>query len=843
MNQAKTPEPFWAKPVPYWYQTLESSANGLTRRIAQQKADGIMTSRAKPAFVKDISLFLTQFKSPLMLLLIGAVLLSAFLGDISDTLIILFILLASGLISFFQELNANKVVEKLQAIITLKSCVIREGAEQEILASQIVPGDILHINAGDIIPADCLLIEANELNVNEASLTGESFPVRKTPETVSESAALAQRTNCLWQGTNVVSGSGKAIIIHTGKDTVFGTVIKSAANVVETSFESGLKKFGFLLMRITLVLSVFILIVNLINHKSLIDSALFSLALAVGMAPELLPAVTTIAMSAGAKRLLNKKVIVKKLNSIQNLGEITLLCTDKTGTITEGVIEIEDIVDPQGNTSDFVKNLSYWNAFFETGYSNPIDEALKQKPVTYDTVPQRIGEIPYDFTRKKLSIAIDTGKEKLLISKGAFAQCLEICTTVRMPDGSIEDISGHRQQIEASFEQFGNKGIRAIAVCYKPISGHDISKADEAAMIFCGFILMKDPVKQGVSGAIHELQQLNIDLKIITGDNKVIARSVAQEIGIENPIVVTGQELLQTDTALLAEKVKQAHIFSEVEPQQKEQIIQALRNTHSVAYMGDGINDVSAINAADVGISVDNATDVAREAADFILLEKNLSVIADGIREGRKTFANTLKYIYISTGSTFGNMCSVAFASLLLPFLPMLPKQILLTNFLTDFPFLAIPSDNVDDEQTALPGKWDMKLIKNYMLVFGIHSSVFDLITFCTLLFYLRLREVRFQTGWFIESIFTELLIFFIIRTRHKFFKSKPSAGITLLSFAALIMTIALPYVPFTKELGFAPLSYTQLMLILLIVATYVITADILKVWFFRKHRIALSEK
>ncbi|MBN8823332.1 MULTISPECIES: magnesium-translocating P-type ATPase [unclassified Spirosoma] len=838
MNTANQTDTFWTQTIPYWAQQLGSSENGLTEQVAQQRLKTTTGKQPESTLQKDIRLFIAQFKSPLMLLLIGAVLLSAFLGDTSDVMIILFILLSTGLISFFQERNAGQVVEKLQALITIKSTVIRDGQEKEVPASQLVPGDVLLFNAGDMVPADCLLIETNELQANEASLTGESFPVRKEPCISEAGASLSQRPNCLWEGSNIVSGSGKALVIHTGQHTVFGNVVQSASSVVETSFDKGLKDFGFMLMRITLALSAFILVINLINQKSLIESALFALALAVGMAPELLPAITTIAMSAGAKRLLDKKVIVKKLNSIQNLGEISLLCTDKTGTITEGAIQINGLVDAWGQSSDFVKTMVYYNALFETGYSNPIDEAIRS--LTFDTPvakPTKLGEIPYDFTRKRLSIAIDTGTEKRLISKGAFTECLSICSAVRMPDGTTNPIATYRQAIEKQFEQFGQNGMRALAVCYKDSQHETFSKADEVDMTFAGFVLMKDPIKAGVVEAIGALKQLNIDFKIISGDNRIVAQAIGRQIGIDNPVVMTGKELLTIDATTLPQKVKSAHIFSEVEPQQKEHIIQALRQAYTVAYMGDGINDVPAINAADVGITVDNATDVARDAADFILLEKDLSVIADGISEGRKTFSNTLKYIYISTGSTFGNMCSVALASLFLPFLPMLPKQILLTNFLTDFPFLSIPSDNVDQEQIARPGKWNIQLIKRYMLVFGIHSSLFDVITFSTLLFGFHLKESGFQSGWFIESILTELLIFFIIRTRKNFFRSRPARWISLLSLLCILLTVYLPYSPVSATFGLTPPPVHQLAAILLIILGYVLTADLLKVWFFRRYK------
>lgn len=836
--QTSPTDNFWQFDINYWFQKLNSTDKGLSQ-IAANKilSQSGHFKKPKSVFIKDIALFLGQFKSPLMLLLIGAVILSAFLGDTSDVFIILFIVLSTGLLSFFQERNASRFVEKLQSMIALKSEVLRDGREQEIFSSQIVSGDILLLKAGDMLPADCLIIESNELHANEASLTGESFPTAKQVGVLDANTELAKRTNCLWEGTNIVSGTAKALVINTGTNTIFGNIAQSASTTLETTFEKGIKDFGFFLMKITLVLSLFILVVNLLNHKSVIESALFALALAVGMAPELLPAITTIAMSAGAKRMLAKKVIVKKLASIQNLGEINLLCTDKTGTITEGAIKVAGTVDGLGTENEFVKELAYWNASFETGYANPIDEALKQLSIVTKIKTTKFGEIPYDFIRKRLSIAITADKDKLLISKGAFDQIISICTNVRLSNGNVENIESHKAEIEKKFEEFGIDGLRAIGICYKNIDANSITKEDEKAMIFAGFILLEDPIKSGITETIAELQKLQVNLKIISGDNKNVAKSIALKIGIINPVVMTGQELFRASPEALKHLVRKTHIFAEVEPQQKEHIIQALRKTYTVAYMGDGINDVSAISAADVGISVENAVDVAREAADFVLMEKDLMVVVDGIKEGRKTFANTLKYIFINTGSTFGNMFSVAIASLILPFLPMLPKQILLTNFITDFPYLTIASDNVDQEQLNKPGKWNLKFIRNYMIIFGIHSSIFDVITFLTLLYVLKVKESAFQTAWFVESILTELFILFIIRTHKNFFKSKPGKYLFFLSILGLVLTLALPYMPFADKVGLSPLPMLNLGIMLAIVAAYIITADLLKVWFFKRYR------
>ena len=749
--------------------------------------------------------------------------------------IILFILIATGVLSFWQERNAGRAVEKLQSMIQLKSNVMRDGKPMEVASNEVVSGDLLVFKSGDIIPADCYLIEVNELFVNEASLTGESYPVRKTLDAVDEAAPLAKRKNSLWQGSNVVSGTAKAIVVHTGEETIFGSITQSISNVTETTFEKGIKQFGFFLMKITIVFSVAILSLNLIFHRPLFDSILFALALAIGMAPELLPAIMTIAMSAGAKRMLEKKVIVKKLSSIQNLGEINLLCTDKTGTITEGMITIAGMKDISGAENPFIKKIAFLNATFETGFSNPIDDAIKQmkEDITGYT---KLGEIPYDFIRKRLSIAVNNGKESMLISKGAVKNVLQICNRVLAKDGTISDLGNQQDNFNKQFADYSNEGFRVIGICYKPITQSTIVTDDEKEMIFAGFILMEDPLKAGITEAIANLGVLGVKIKIITGDNRFVAAHIGKKVGMSSENILTGPEIEKMRPEALVIKAAATDIFAEIEPNQKEMIIHALQKAgFATAYMGDGINDVAAINAADAGISISNAVDVAREAADFVLLEKDLSVLVAGIREGRKTFTNTLKYILINTGATFGNMFSVAIASLTLPFLPMLPKQILLTNFLTDFPYMAVSSDNVDEEQLEKPGKWNIKQIRSFMVVFGIHSSLFDVATFVLLYKILTVDEQHFQTGWFVESILTELFILFIIRTRKPFIKSLPGKNLIWLSLLSLILTTVLVYVPISKSLGLVALPLTIFAGITSILLVYVITADMLKRFFFRR--------
>jgi Mg2+-importing ATPase len=582
-------------------------------------------------------------------------------------------------------------------------------------------------------------------------------------------------------------------------------------------------------------LSIVILIANLYFKKPLFDSVLFSLALAVGMAPELLPAIMSFAMSAGAKRMLKKKVIVKKLSSIFNFGEVNILCTDKTGTITEGEVTVKNILDMNGNTSEKLLLYACLNAKLQNGFTNPIDQAIALLNVSINEY-EKINEIPYDFIRKRLSVAVKNGQQRFFVTKGAFTNVLEICNYVETENGIMESIDEQKRKvIENTFITYSKEGYRVLGLAFKQIQKDKISREDEQQMIFLGFILLEDPLKESALSSIQRLEQLHIEVKIITGDHRYAALHAAQKLGMKDPVILTGEEMDKLNPEALIVKVKHTNIFAEIEPRQKESIVKALqKSNNTVGYIGDGINDVAAINAADIGISTNNAADIAKEAADFVLLEKDLSVLADGIYEGRRSFVNSMKYIFITTGATFGNMFSVAGASLFLPFLPMLPKQILLTNLITDLPFLTIASDHVDKDQLTNPGKWDLKMIRNFMIVFGLHSSIFDFITFYMLYIYFGLSGSPFQTGWFLESAITELLILYIIRTRKSFIKSKPGKWLLITGITAFCITIYLPVSPFAALLGFSVAHVQQLVGLGIILVTYIVTADILKIIFFR---------
>jgi Mg2+-importing ATPase len=816
---------------------LSSSRQGLSLRTADER---IFRQRReaniRPRWEKTLALLARQFSSPLIILMAVAVVFSMLLGQYSDGSIILVILLASALLAFWQELNAGRSVELLEKMIETKHAVLREGRARDVPVNEVVEGDVLVLNAGDIIPADSVLIESRELRINESALTGESFPVDKTAELPPAAMPVAKRPNCLWAGTNVITGDAKAIVVKTGRHTVFARITKSLEANVETVFEQEIKRFGYFLLRITVILAIVVLLANLAFGKELLNSVLFSLALAVGMAPELLPAIMSIAMSKSAKRLVQKKVIVKKLASIFNFGQVTVLCTDKTGTVTEGNVVVKDVVDTVGQHSEQLRLYAFLNASMQTGFTNPVDEAIiswKVDPAGYT----KTDEIPYDFNRKRLSISVSHNNTFLLVTKGAFRNVLDCCSTILIDGNARELSSDMRQQAIDRYISWSSEGYRVLGLASKTLAAATVQHSDENAMTFLGFILLEETLKAGAKQSMDRLQELRVTVKVITGDNRYAAVLAAKHLGMQNPVVMTGEEIAALSADALTARVSSVDVFAETEPQHKELIVRAVRKSGAaVAYMGDGINDVAAIHAADIGISTNDAVPVAREAADIVLLEKDLSVLADGIYEGRRCFANTLKYIFITTGATFGNMFSVAGASLVLPFLPMLPAQILCTNLISDMPFLAIAADHVSQEELSKPGKWRLRTLRHFMIVFGLHSSVFDFITFWLLYHYFQLSGSYFQTGWFLESVSTELLLLLVIRTKSSFFKRSPGKSIKLFCLFAFLITAILPFTAAGSLIGLSPLDSKPLFFLLLILLLYVLSADLLKIYFFRSH-------
>ena len=830
---------FWSISVKDLLGKLQVTAKGLTDTEAKKRLSSYGANSLKPQKRSDaFTLLISQFKSPIILILIFATGLSLFLKNIVDASIIFSIVLVSGLLGFWQEYSATNAVAKLLAIVQIKVAVLRDGKEKEIPIEEIVPGDVVILNAGDIVPGDCLIIESKDLFVDEAMLTGETFPVEKAIAELPADTALAQRTNTVWMGTHIVSGNAKAVVALTGINTEFGKVSdRLKLKAPETEFERGIRRFGYFLGEVTLVLVILIFGINVYLHRPVLESFLFSLALAVGLTPQLLPAIISINLAHGAKKMAEKKVIVKRLASIENFGSMNIICSDKTGTLTEGNVKVQSSIDVNGDQSDKVFLFSYLNAFYETGFTNPIDQAILSFKKVDIKEYKKHDEIPCDFIRKRLTISVTNGKDRLMITKGALSNILDVCSSVELKDGSIGKISSMQAQIQKQFVAFSDQGFRTLGIAYKNLTSDSlIKKEDEADMTFLGFLTLFDPPKAKIAETIAELKKLGVSLKIITGDNHLVAASISEKMGLSGNKIISGPELHQLSDAALLRRVEKIDVFAEIEPNQKERIIIAMRKAGNVVgYMGDGINDASALHAADVGISVDTAADVAKDAADIVLLEKDLGVLIEGVREGRTTFANTLKYVFMATSANFGNMFSMAGVSLFIPFLPLLPKQILLTNLLTDFPEMTIATDNVDDEMVDHPRRWDIKAIRKFMITFGLVSSVFDYLTFGLLLLVLRANESQFRTGWFLESVISASMIVLVIRSRKPFFKSRPGKYLLIATLSIAVITLILPFTPLGDVFGFSPLKFSTYLYLMLIVVIYIIAAEITKTIFYKK--------
>ncbi|MGE5432976.1 MAG: magnesium-translocating P-type ATPase [Syntrophomonadaceae bacterium] len=833
------PVEFWSLPAEDLLKILGSAKEGLSGAEAGKRTALFGSNELKPKKRSTaLSLLASQFKSPIILILLFATILSFFLHDPVDAFIILSIVLISGLLGFWQEYSASNAVEKLLSIVQTKASVLRDGAPVDISVEEIVPGDIVNLNAGDIIPGDSLVLESNDLFVDEAILTGETFPVEKAPVVLPANTELSQRTNSLWMGTHVVNGIASVLIVRTGKDTELGKVSERLKlRPLETEFELGIRRFGYFLMEVTLMLVVTIFAINVYLVRPVLDSFLFSLALAVGLTPQLLPAIISINLSHGAKRMAEKKVIVKRLSSIENFGSMNVICSDKTGTLTEGIAQLQSALDIDGQPSDKVLLNAYINAFYETGFQNPIDEAIRSYRRHDLSGYKKLKEIPYDFIRKRLSILVSHDNSYLMVTKGALQNILAVCTKVEMRDGTISGISSMLGQIQKKFEELSSNGFRTLGVAYRNIAADsEFGKDQESEMTFSGFLVLFDPPKPNIINTIKNLKNLGVALKVITGDNHLVAANVSRQVGLNNAKILTGSELGQLSDASLIKKVGEAEVFAEIEPNQKERIIIALKKAGNVVgYMGDGINDASAIHAADVGISVDSAVDVAKEAADIVLLEKDLGVLVQGVLEGRATFANTLKYVFMATSANFGNMFSMAGVSLILPFLPLLPKQILLTNLMTDFPEMTIATDSVDQEMIGRPRRWDIKVIRKFMITFGIVSSLFDYLTFGLLILVLNATEIQFRTGWFVESVISASLIVLIIRSRKPAFRSRPGKYLLITTLSIAAITFSFPYTPLAGIFGFTRLPFSFVLPIGLIVLFYMITAEIVKKIFYKR--------
>lgn len=827
---------FWQTPLNELFHILETSAEGLTNDEANLRLQRYGPNLPSPQKTSEgIVLFFAQFKSPIILILLFAVGLSLFLQNVTDSLIILIIILVSCLLGFWQEHRASNAVKKLLTMVQITTTTIRDGIQKEIPSECIVQGDVVILSAGSRIPADCIVLESKDLFVNEAVLTGETYPVEKFVTTLSADTILSKRVNTLFMGTNVVSGNGKAIIVKTGSETEFGKVsTRLRLRTPQTEFEHGVKGFGYFLMQVTLVLVIAIFAINIYFARPVLESFLFALALAVGLTPQLLPAIISVNLSHGARRMAVQKVIVKRLSSIENFGSMNVLCSDKTGTLTEGKVRIKSALDIGGNSSEKVLFYAYLNAFYETGFTNPIDGAIRDHR-QFDLVNcKKLDEVPYDFNRKRLTILVSENTEILMITKGALLNVISTCSFAETTT-EIVNIDKIKDKILRQFEDLSGQGFRILGISYKTVDTSSITKDDETGMIFLGFLVLYDPPKEKIFDTINRLKKLGVSLKIITGDNKLVAANLGKQVGLTNSRVLTGVELRLMSDDALSHQVNNIDIFSDVEPNQKERIITSLKKSGNVVgCMGDGINDAAALHAADVGISVESAVDVAKDAADIVLLEKNLGVLVEGVQEGRRTFGNTLKYVFMATSANFGNMFSMAGVSLFVSFLPLLPKQILLTNLLTDFPEMTIATDNVDKEWVDKPRQWNMKFIRKFMLVFGILSSVFDFLTFGTLLMVGATVE-QFRTGWFLESVISASLIVLVVRSRKPFFKSKPGKFLSVATIVVIGVTFLIPYTALGELFGFSILPISILVMLATIVTAYIISAEIMKTVFYRR--------
>jgi Mg2+-importing ATPase len=769
----------------------------------------------------------------LLLLLVFAAIASAVTREWVDSAIVLTVVLATVAIGSSREYAAFAAVEALRARVRTRARVARGARVELVPVEALVQGDVILLSAGSLVPADGIVLEATDCYVSEAALTGESFPVEKHAGVVASDAPLRERTNCVFMGTNVRSGTARCVVVHTGDSTALGAIAQRLrVRPPATEFERGLTRFGYLLTSAMLVLVLVLFAAHVLLGRAPLETLLFAVALAVGLSPELLPAILSINLARAASMMARRGVLVRRLNAIENLGSMDVLFTDKTGTLTEGIVRVEGAYDADGVAAESVPQLAAVNAALETGLANPLDDALLEATRADVGAAAKLAEIPFDFTRKRVTVVIARSDAVTLITKGAFDHVLEVCTTLR--DRGPFDASA-QDRLRARYDRWCEQGIRVIAVATRRLDSRDTySRDDERDMTFEGFITFLDRPKEGVRDSIAQLSALGVSVKIITGDSRLVARYVAALVGLQTDRVIDGRELGALHGPALWHAVEDAGLFTEVDPDQKERIILAAKKLgHVVGFLGDGVNDAPAMHAADTSLSVDSAVDVAREAADFVLLERGLEVIRGGVEEGRRTFANTLKYILTTTSANLGNMLSMAAASLFLPYLPLLPGQILLNNFISDIPAVGIADDAVDRELVEQPRRWDIRFIAHFMVVFGVVSSLFDVLTFATLRIAFHAVPELFRTGWFVESLLTELLVALVVRTRRPFFRSRPG---TLLLWSTVVLvpvTLAIPYLPHADLFGFVSMPVAVLLAIAVISVVYVAATEVVKRSFF----------
>jgi Mg2+-importing ATPase len=796
----------------------------------------------KPIRQRTIVLqFLAHFYNPLVLVLLIAIGISALNGDEVSALIIGVIILMSVILDFTQEYRAGQSAARLAAQVAITATVLRDGKPCEIPVAQLVPGDIIFLSAGDLIPADGQLLEAKDLFVNQSQLTGEPFPVEKHADSsvIADSWALEAEA-AVFMGSTVISGSARVLIGRTGQATALGQIADSLEKrPPPTAFELGIRQFGMLIMRLTLLLVLFTLLVNVVLHRPLLESFLFAVALAVGLTPELLPMVISVTLTRGALRMAALKVIVKRPSAIQDMGAMDILCTDKTGTLTEAKIHLERHVNALGQETQRVLELAYLNSYFESGLKSPLDDAILQHHEVAIDSWQKIDEVPFDFDRRRVSVLVEHEEIRMLAVKGAPEDILSLCTHYEDTSGAIVLLDeAALASIGQLLDKLGNDGFRVLGIAWRKVaSDHPHAVVtDESELIFAGFAAFFDPPKVSSGPVLAALQASGVSVKILTGDNELVTRHVCNQLNLPITGVLTGKEIATMHDDALRARVEEVNLFCRVNPSQKNRIILALKaRKHVVGYLGDGINDAPSLHTADIGISVDSAVDVAKQAAAMIMLEHDLKVLHAGVMEGRRTFGNVMKYIMMATSSNFGNMFSMAASTLFLPFLPLLPLQILLNNLLYDLSEVTLPMDHVDEEDLAQPSQWDMSFIRNFMMTIGPISSLFDFLTFYLLIAIFDANETLFRTGWFVESIATQVLVIFIIRTRRNPFHSHPNRWLTFTSLSIVTIAMLLPFSPMAHYLGFTPLQPLFFGLLAGLIVSYLLTVEYCKQWFYRQ--------
>lgn len=831
-------EPFWSLEESRLLAGLGATPEGLSEAEAARRMVKVRPAVSRAAGVRRrLSLLWSQFRSPITLLMLFGSFLSIFLGDIVEGGILLAIVVIAGALGFWQEKRAADTLARLMRMLQVKVPVRREGRMEEVALDAVVPGDIVSLEAGSAVPGDGRILSANGLYVDESALTGESFPAEKRRGAAGPETPLQGRTGSVFMGTHVVSGTAMIVIAAIGEHTVFGEMSRGLAKPPpETAFEKGTRRFGYLLLEFGMALSILIFAGNLAFRRPWLDSLLFTLALAVGLTPQLLPAIQSITMARGAGRMAKREVLVRRLSVIEDIGGMEILCTDKTGTLTRGVAGLEAVEDPFGSPAPKLRLYAYLNASLQSGYSNPIDAMLRSDPAPGAAPYVKREEIPYDFNRKLLSVAADGPDGGVLITKGALDRALAVCDWAEAADGRVIPLEQGRAGILRRAEELGRRGCRCLGVAWRKLDGSG-APLQESGMAFLGLLAFRDPLKPDAVESLEGIRNLGISVKMITGDNRVVAACIAAEAGLKSDRLLTGEEMARLTPAGLARRAAHTEVFAEMDPGQKERVILALKaHGRSVGYLGDGINDAAALHAADVGISVEGAADVTRQAADIVLLRKDLKVLADGVREGRRAFANTLKYVFITSSANLGNMVSMAGASLCASFLPMLPKQILFLNLLSDLPAMAISSDNLDPEMVGRPRRWDNREIQSFMIVFGLISSCFDFLTFGSLLA-IHVSPAIFRTAWFLESLLSEILVLLIIRTRRWSFRSRPGGAMAGLSLGVALIACALPWIPGGEWMGFAPLPGNVVALLAVILFGYCLASEAAKRPFYARVR------